>query len=155
MNDLFPDTISLMLLNQPGFRLLALCAIVLVIKMHAVGVYTGAVRGRVKAPLNPEDAAQYGGQLTEVDHPEVARVLRAHRNDLENIPAFLILALIAVLVGASPAGMRIALIAFTVARIGHSIAYLRGMQPWRSVAFGVGHLSLLAVIVMLALRLVS
>ena len=155
MNEFFLNSITELIVNMPGFRLLALCTLILTLKMHAVGIYTGVVRARVKTTSNPEDAARYGAQLSDVDPPEVARVLRAHRNDLENIPMFVLLALMAVLVGASPLGMRIALIAYTAGRVGHSIAYLRSMQPWRSISFGVGQLSLLAVMVMLVLRLVA
>lgn len=152
MNDfLTPD----LLLAFPGFRLYALCAIVLVFKMHAVGIFTASTRARLKLALNAEDAARFGAQLTTTEHPEVERVLRAHRNDLENIPPFLILGIIAVLVGAPVWGLRICFIAFTAARVVHSLAYIKSMQPWRTVSFGIGGLSLLALTVMIVLKLVS
>ena len=141
MNDLPIDVSPTLLLALPGLRLYALCAVLLVFKMFAVGAYTGMVRGRVKVSSNPEDVARFGGQASDVEHPEVARVLRAHRNDLENIPGFLVLGLVAVLVGAVGIPLKVALIAFTAARFGHSVAYLNALQPWRSVSFGVGLLS--------------
>ena len=139
----------------PGLRLYALCAIILVFKMYAVGVYTAVTRSRLKVALNPEDAARFGAQLTTAEHPDVERVLRAHRNDLENIPPFLILGFIAVLVGAPVWGLRVAFIAFTAARVVHSIAYVKAMQPWRSMSFGIGTLSVLALSVMIFIKLVS
>jgi len=155
MNHLFPNLSSNVLLSMPGFRLYALCAIVLVIKMHVVGTYTAVVRSRLKLQLNPEDAALSGAQLVEVDHPEVARVQRAHRNDLENIPVFLILGFIAVLVGAPVLGLQLSFIIFTAARVAHSITYLTSLQPWRSMSFGVGQLASLALMVMILIKLVS
>jgi prostaglandin-E synthase 1 len=154
MNDLLSNASSNLLLSMPGFRLYALCAIVLVIKMYAVGIFTAVTRGRLKMALNAEDAAG-GSQLVTAEHPEVERVLRAHRNDLENIPAFLILGFIAVLAGAPVLGMQIAFIAFTAARMVHSVAYLKAMQPWRSMSYGMGQLSSLALMVMIVMRLVS
>ncbi len=123
--------------------------------MYAIGIYTASTRARHKVALNPEDAARFGRQLSTSEHPEVERVQRAHRNDLENIPAFLLLGLIAVLAGVPQLGLHICLIAFTAARVGHSVAYLKAMQPWRSVSFGVGQLSTLGLMVMIFLRIVS
>jgi prostaglandin-E synthase 1 len=123
--------------------------------MIAVGVYTGVVRSRLKVSTNPEDAARFGAQLADTEPPEVARVLRAHRNDLENIPAFLILSLVAVLLGAPALALKVALIVFTAARVLHSIAYLKSMQPWRSIGFGFGILSMLTVMVLILIRVFS
>lgn len=153
MNDLLLSLTPQLLLSFPGFRLFALCTIILVLKMHAVGVYTGVVRGKAKVATNAEDAKAFGSQHVDNEPPEVLRVLRAHRNDLENIPAFLFLGLLAVLLNAPALGLRISLIAFTAARVAHSIAYLRAMQPWRSISFGVGQLSTLALMVMILLRI--
>lgn len=155
MNDFLPNLTPDLLLAFPALRLYALCAIVLVFKMYAVGIYTASTRARLKVALNSEDAASFGAQLTTAEHPEVERVLRAHRNDLENIPPFLILGFIAVLVGAPVWGLRVAFIAFTAARVVHSIAYVKAMQPWRSMSFGIGTLSAVALSVMIILKLVS
>ncbi len=155
MNDLLSNLSSSVMLSFPGFRLHALCTIVLILKMTAVGIYTAVTRSRLKVALNPEDAARSGAQLTTTEHPEVERVLRAHRNDLENIPTFLILGLIAVLAGAPVLGLRICFIAFTAARVVHSIAYIKSMQPWRSLSFGVGQLSMLSLMVMILIRIAS
>jgi microsomal prostaglandin-E synthase 1 len=155
MNDFFTNVSSNPMLAAPGFRLYALCAIVLILKMNAVGIYTASTRARLKVALNPEDAARFGAQLATTEHPDVERVLRAHRNDLENIPSFLVLGLIAVLAGAPVLGMQICFIAFTAARVGHSIAYIKSMQPWRSISFGIGQLSALALMVMILIRLVA
>lgn len=152
MNDLPFQVSPTLLIALPGLRLYALCAVLLVIKMFAVGFYTAATRARLKVAMNPEDAARFGSQLSDVEHPEVARVLRAHRNDLENIPAFLLLGLVAVLLGAPAVPLKVALIVYTAARIAYSIAYLRSMQPWRTIFFGLGSLSLLTTMGLILIR---
>jgi prostaglandin-E synthase 1 len=155
MNDLPFNVTPTLLLALPGLRLYALCAVLLVIKMFAVGIYTVVVRSRLKVAMNPEDAARSGAQVTETEPPEVARVVRAHRNDLENIPGFLILGLVAVLMGAPAVALKVALIAFTAARVVFSIAYLKSMQPWRSMSFGIGLLSMFTVMVLILIRVFS
>lgn len=144
-----------LMVSLPGFTLYAICSILLVLKMYGLGAYTGVVRSKSQATVNKEDAGFGGAQLAEVEHPEVQRVLRAHRNDLENTPAFLALGLLAVLAGAPLTGMRIAFIAFTASRMAHSVFYLRAMQPWRTMSFLIGALAITALMVMIALRVLS
>jgi prostaglandin-E synthase 1 len=153
MNDLLPNLSSSVFLSLPGFRLYALCVIVLILKMNATGIFTAMTRSRLKVALNAEDAARFGAQLTTTEHPDVDRVLRAHRNDLENIPSFFLLGLIAVMVGAPLLGMQITFIAFTAARVVHTVSYVKAMQPWRSMSFGIGSLANFALMVMIVIRL--
>ena len=141
-----------MLLSDPAFRVYAVCVVVLVVKMTAVGSYTPIVRSRHKVTLNPEDAGRGGRTLVQAEHPEVERVLRAHRNDLENIPSFFALGLIHVLVGGPLLGAYVCFIGFTLARIGHSLFYLKGVQPWRSLCFGLGSLATAALMVQILSR---
>jgi prostaglandin-E synthase 1 len=85
--------------------------------------------------------------VSELDPPAVARRRRAHRNAEAMIYPILWLGLVYVLAGG---GARIAVPIFTIfvgARIAHSIVYLRAMQPWRTLAFAV---SLLAIIALMA-----
>jgi microsomal prostaglandin-E synthase 1 len=155
MDDLLPHLTSGLFLSLPGFRLLALCTLLLVLKMHAVGVWTAVVRTRRGHTLNPEDAAKYGSQMASAEHPDVERGLRAHRNDLENIPPFLLLAFAAVLAGAHADLVRGCLIAFTFARFVHTLAYVYSAQPWRSLSWLLGQLATLVLAVGLAVRLAS
>ncbi|MBF5045197.1 MAPEG family protein [Aggregicoccus sp. 17bor-14] len=151
LRHLTPD----LFLSLPGFRLLALCTLLLVLKMHAVGIWTGVVRSRRGLRTNPEDAQKYGGQAASAEHPDVERGLRAHRNDVENIPPFLLLAFAAVLAGAAPDAVRVCVVAFTAARFVHSLAYLRSVQPWRSLSWGVGLLATLVLCGLLVARLLA
>lgn len=143
------------ILQLPGFKLYALCAVLLVLKMVAVTVMTARARGQLKVTLNPEDAAAFGAQLVTTEHPEVERMLRIHRNDLENIPSFWVLGLLAVLVGAPTAVLYVALPLFTAARYLHMFAYLRAMQPWRTVFYGLGQLSSVALMGVIAYRVLT
>ena len=62
----------------------------------------------------------------------------AWRNDLENIPIFLFLAMIYVTLGCSPRGAYIYFSLFAGARILHTVMYLNGLQPWRTIFFTFG-----------------
>jgi prostaglandin-E synthase 1 len=139
--------------DDPAFRLYALCSIILGLKMYAIGVYTGRVRSRRGYLLNAEDARGSKRKVSTTEHPEVERVLRAHRNDLENIPMFWALGLIAVFSQAPLLGLQIAFIAFTVGRLVHSYAYVNELSPWRGLGFGVGMLSNVALMVMTLIRI--
>ncbi len=141
------------LASNPAFQAYAVMAIVLSLNMLFLWAYSGAVRGKSKTTPNPEDA-KGGAALLENEPPEVARVLRAHRNATANISPFLILGLVYVLAGASATGAEVLFGAFTVVRLAHSWAYLGGKQPWRSVSFGLGALVTLVLIGMTVKSLV-
>jgi uncharacterized MAPEG superfamily protein len=110
-------------------------------------VSSGAIRAQGGVAINPEDGVRYGVPVSELEPPAVARLLRAHRNGEATIYPFLLLGLVYVLAGG---GARIAVPIFSVfilARIAHSIVYLRAMQPWRTIAFVA---SLLAIFALMA-----
>jgi len=140
-----------LLRDLPGMTLYVLTLTVLLVKMQAVAIWTGRVRARVGSP-NPEDHP--GGEAPATEHPDLLRCRRAHRNDLENIPTFLILGLTAVMVGVPKTGLWICFGAFVVARVAHSIFYLSATQPWRSRSYGVGLLSTLALLILVLVRVV-
>jgi prostaglandin-E synthase 1 len=133
------------LASNPAFVAYSVMAIVLSLNMLVLWGYSGGVRGKTKTTPNPEDAKN-GAALVEVEPPEVARVLRAHRNATANIIPFAILGLVYVLAGAPALPAEILFGVFTLTRLGHSWAYLGGKQPWRSIAFGLGALTTLVLI---------
>jgi prostaglandin-E synthase 1 len=137
------------LTEDPVFAVFSVCAAVLCLKMIAVGHYTGLTRIRRKAYLNPEDAKTFSRieEFGTVEHPDVARGLRAHRNDLESTLPFLAIGLVYVLAGPPVLMAQVLLIAFTVFRCAFSVFYLRAMQPWRSATFTLGELCLLTMLV--------
>ncbi|HEY8039366.1 MAG TPA: MAPEG family protein [Polyangiaceae bacterium] len=145
------------LASNPAFVAYAAALIVLSLNLLALWGYSGAVRGRTRTTPNTEDASTIarGATLVEVDPPEVARVLRAHRNAIANIVPFALLGLVYVLAGGSPLIAEIVFGAFVVARLAHSIAYLGGKQPWRSLSFGAGALATLVLVGFLVRTLVA
>ena len=120
------------MMNDAAFRAYAIACSILVLKMAAAGILTAATRSRVKQFLNPEDARVLGGAGVMQEHPDVMRMLRMHRNDLENILPFFTVGLIFVLMGASAFGAQVYFYTFTAARIVHTITYVAKMQPWRN-----------------------
>jgi uncharacterized MAPEG superfamily protein len=130
---------------NPAFIAYAVTLIVLSLDMLVLWAYSGAVRGKVKATPNQEDA-RGANKLVEMEPPEVARVLRAHTNATANIVPFAILGLVYVLCGAPLMPAAIIFGVFAFARIAHAFAYLGGKQPWRSISFGVGALTTLVLI---------
>jgi prostaglandin-E synthase 1 len=137
------------LTDNPLFAVFAVCAAVLCLKMIAVGHYTGMTRIRRQVYLNPEDAKAFSkiDEFGTVEHPDVERGLRAHRNDLESTLPFLAIGLVYVLVGPPVLMAKVLLIAFTVLRCAFSVFYLRALQPWRSATFMLGELCLLIMLV--------
>lgn len=126
------------LMNDAAFRAYAIACSILVFKMAAAAILTATARMRVKQFLNPEDAGLLGGASVMQEHPDVQRMLRLHRNDVENILPFFTVGLIFVLMGSSAFGAQAYFYTFTGARIVHTIAYVAKLQPWRTVAFAVG-----------------
>lgn len=134
------------MLDPVALKIYAICAVVLFVKMFAVGVLQGLTRSRLKAYTNPEDARLLAKtEPVATEHPEMVRLGNAYRNDLENIPMFLILGLVFLLVKASPTGAMYYFPLFTLARVGHTFFYVRSLQPWRTVCFGIGLLCALGV----------
>ncbi len=135
-------------------KMYALTTIVLALKMAAVSVAQGRARTSAGTFTNPEDAKTFGGQTAAEEAPGVRRAARAWLNDLENIPIFLFLAGIYVAAGLSAGVFAIYCIVFTLGRIVHTIAYLNAMQPLRTIAYVVGSLATLALIINLFIKVV-
>lgn len=139
---------------SPLLRIYAITAIVLAFKMAAISVLQGRARLSSKVFVNPEDAIEFGGKAMPEEHPAVQRAAKAWRNDLENIPMFLILAWVYVAAGLSVVAFTVYCGVFAVARITHTICYLNSVQPWRTHAFTVGALVTLALMIHLLIRVV-
>jgi uncharacterized MAPEG superfamily protein len=133
--------------NLPGFQSYAVCVGILTVKMLFSAVYTGIQRQRNVGYVNPEDARVFGADATAapVEHPNVARPLRIQRNDVENIPIFFAIGLVYVLSGASASGAAIYCWTYTLARLGHTVAYTLELQPWRAILFFAGLLAQLGM----------
>jgi uncharacterized MAPEG superfamily protein len=124
---------------NPALNVFVLCLVVLSFKMLGIGYYQTFKRSMKKAFVNPEDAKFFGkSEPLQAELVDVQRASNAYRNDLENIPIFLFLALAYVMLECWEMGATIYFWTFTIARVFHTVAYIRGLQPWRTMAFVVG-----------------
>jgi glutathione S-transferase len=140
---------------MPLLRMYAITAIVLGFKMFTNSIVQGRGRFGAKVFPNPEDAKLFGGQLAAQEVPTVQRASAVWRNDVENIAFFLILAGIYVMAaGLSSAAFEIYCVVFVIARIFHSIFYLNGVQPWRTIAFTIGAAATFAIMIHLLIEVV-
>jgi microsomal prostaglandin-E synthase 1 len=136
------------LASEPAFPIFALCAVVLCLNALGLWGWSGGVRTKTKTTNNPEDVATVAkGAAVADDPPEVARVLRAHRNADANIMPFLVLGFLYVINGASARAAWILFGGFTLTRMGHTFAYLNGKQPWRTIFFSASGIVTLALMV--------
>jgi uncharacterized MAPEG superfamily protein len=146
------------LIADPQFKLYAICTVILSFLMLALGFITASRRAKHKGYMNPEDTSvsSKDAKLVEgVEHPDVARAIRAHRNLLESLPLFLALGLLCVILGVAPLGAKICIGAFTGARVLHTIVYLKEMQPWRTIFFAIGSLALVGMMVQIVIAVVA
>lgn len=139
----------------PSLIFWAIGAIYLFLKMHALDLAQGYARKRAQVLAVPEDAKVFGPGAVGGSSDLLKRADNCWRNDTQNIPMFLILAAAYLLLGASPFGMGLAMLVFCLSRSLHSVAYLRGWQPWRSLAFFVGFLATIGVCVTIVMRLIT
>lgn len=124
----------------------AITASTLWVKMFATMLMQGVVRLRANAFRRPEDAAYFGGREGVVGDPPLAALgQQALRNDLENIPMFLLLLWGFVSVGGDPSRVAAHGAVFVVARFAHTAWYLRPRQPNRNWSYSLGALTVLSL----------
>ncbi|HMK88675.1 MAG TPA: MAPEG family protein [Methylocystis sp.] len=132
---------------SPVFVAYAVTCVVLCLNLLTLWISSGAIRAKSGVAINPEDGARYGASVSEFDPPAVARLLRAHRNAEAMIYPFLLLGLLYVFAGGTAAIALPIFTIFVVARIAHSIVYLKAMQPWRTIAFATSLLAIIALMI--------
>jgi uncharacterized MAPEG superfamily protein len=135
-------------MDSPAFQAYALASAFLAVQLLLLAFWTGAVRGNRKQFVVPEDRiVNKGGQLTEVEHADVRRVKAAHMNALENAVPFFIVGALYLATGGTRIGAQAYCFTFLGARLLHTVFYLAGMQPFRTIAFGIGAASVLGMAV--------
>ena len=139
------------LLTQPAMRLYVICAAILVLKMWLTANGTGMLRMRKGVFITPEDYAMVGASPGGPDE-QIERVRRAHMNDLENILPFLVVGFLLAASGASYRLVWWLFVPFTAARILHTLLYAAGIQPWRTIAFEIGNVTLFIATIALLFR---
>lgn len=128
-------------------QLYAFFSAILALQLLALALWTGTVRTMKKQWVNPEDAKFNKGESAEQDHPDVARTKRAHQNALENAVPFFAVGYLYATVQPSKTAALIYFGTFTAARLLHSVFYLWGRQPFRTMMFGVGVLAVIGMAV--------
>jgi microsomal prostaglandin-E synthase 1 len=135
------------LATNPAFAAYALASSILSLQLIVLALLTGLARGRTKTYVQREDAATFKGEKAAVEHPDVARAQRSHLNTLENAVPFFVVGLLYVLTGATRTGATAYFGVFVAARILHSVVYALGLQPWRTIAYLIGILSIVGMAV--------
>jgi len=145
------ETLSL---ANPVFATYAIAGSLMVLKIMAQGWITVVRMIRNDAGLlNPEDLKPGPANRNpkpEQLHPleDVDRSRRIQRNDLENIPAFLAIGLIFVLIKPPLAAAQWLMYGFVAARLLHTIAYSTAQRhEVRAVFYSVGSLIVIAMAV--------
>jgi uncharacterized MAPEG superfamily protein len=143
-----------MTLDNPVFATYVIAATLMIVKMMAQGWITVYRMMKVGGGfLNPEDAARGAvnpnprpGQLDPDDYVERSR--RMHRNDTENIPAFLVAGLLFALT-LPPLWLAQALLyGFVASRLAHFWAYLTAKShEVRATFFTIGSLIIIGIAV--------
>lgn len=140
-------------MDLPAFKPLALFSTLLVLKMFAVAFTTALTRSKSGVFVNPEDGKVIkNAHAEQQDAPNVLRAKRAHLNDCENIPGFLALAIIVTLMGASSTAGWSYFGVYFFARTLHTICYLTGAQPWRTLTFFLGQFAMLGLVVQILMK---
>ncbi|XP_055615843.1 microsomal glutathione S-transferase 1-like [Toxorhynchites rutilus septentrionalis] len=122
------------------FRTYAFWNVILVVKMLAMSQLTSLTRFRKMAFANPEDVSPLSRKLKpKFDDPDVERMRRAHRNDLENILPFFVVAFLYLLTRPDPTLATHLIRAAAIGRIVHSIVYAVIVlpQPARLLSYGM------------------
>lgn len=134
-------------LDNPVLVTYAIAAALMVIKLMGQGWMTVYRMSKTRSGFaSPEDARAglfnpdpRPGQTDQNDYVDRSR--RMHRNDIENIPAFLAIGLLFVIVQPPLILAQILMYGFALARILHTLAYATAQShEVRSVPYTVGSL---------------
>ncbi|HRE43946.1 MAG TPA: MAPEG family protein [Terricaulis sp.] len=141
-------------LANPVFATYAIAAALMVLKIMVQGWITVArMMATNGGMVNPEDAK--AGPANPKPRPgqldlneDVERSRRIHRNDLENIPAFLAIGLLFVLIGPSLVVAQWLLYGFVAARLLYTLAYSTAQShEVRAIFYSIGSLIVIAMAV--------
>jgi uncharacterized MAPEG superfamily protein len=113
--------------------------------MEALAFATPLLRTQRNVWLNEEDARRFSGTTADVEHRDVARIVRVHRNQLENFAPFFALALLWLLAGAPAVLGECLFVAFTTARTAHVAFYLARRGQLRTASHTVSFLVLVVL----------
>ncbi|XP_072017096.1 microsomal glutathione S-transferase 1-like [Amphiura filiformis] len=125
------------------FHVYATYAVIVLLKMMSMSLLTSSARMKKKSYAALEDYDLYGEKkpargIPEYD-PDVERIRKCHRNDLENIPPFLIIGLLYIFTHPTLYVATMHYRAFVICRFFHMVSYLMPLpQPCRGIGWMVG-----------------
>merc|ERR1711976_475729 len=96
------------------------------------------------ASKEDEESGLLGGQHNDATAQRLANMVS---NDTENIPLMVLISYAIALThknNATSVACGLFIIVFTVARVGHSLAHYLAFQPWRSIAWAIAFLCMVA-----------
>ena len=126
---------------DPVFQAFTLAVTILVLNLYALGFVTAKRRAELKVVVNHEDTAvNSGASVADTEHPDVLRIKRAHLNLIESAVPFFAIGLLYTFTGPSVTLARVLFGGFVVTRLFHSVFYLGAKQPLRTIAFALGAL---------------
>lgn len=119
----------------PAFHAFVIALFALFLKVTLTSMLQVAARFRSRAFTTPEDAALLGVKPSARETDLVQRCAAVWRNDGENLPLFLALALAYVLSGGTAGSAQVLFGAYVALRYAHTAVYLLGLQPWRAIMY--------------------
>jgi len=122
----------------PALPVLVLALAALLFKSTFLSGVQVISRARARSFLVPEDARLMGTTVSDREAPFVVRCGNVWRNDLENIPFFLLVALTFVLLGGAAGAASWWFGGFVAVRYLHTAIYLGALQPARTIAYLTG-----------------
>jgi uncharacterized MAPEG superfamily protein len=143
------------MLDYPAFPAFALALVALFLKITLTSMLQVVGRFRSRMFTVAEDAALLGMQPRMEESALVKRCTSVWRNDVENLPLFLALALAYVLSGAPLDAALPLFAAYVVLRYAHTVVYLLGLQPWRMMMYLLGMLVCWIIAVRIALMAIA
>ncbi len=133
--------------SDPVLQLFAISSGVIVLSLYGLGFETARKRNERKLVINAEDSSINGGaKVGDAEHPDVARIKRAHTNAIENAVPFFILGFLFTMTDPNLWLARVLFGTFVLIRVLHALFYLNAKQPFRTASFTVGALVNLALL---------
>jgi glutathione S-transferase len=138
-----------MLLENPVLTAYAATSTVLALHTMSLAVSTALARVKARKVVNQEDSATVskGADVVPVEPEAVLRTQRAHRNAIENIVPYFVVAGLYAMTGPSATAAWVYFGVYVATRILHSFFYLNAIQPWRTAMFAIGSLAVLGMAV--------
>lgn len=149
-------------MQNPVFVIYVIASAIMILKIMGQGWMTVYRMLRVGAGYASPEDLQFGlinrnpqpGQLELNDYVDRSR--RMHRNDLENIPAFLVCGMLFVLAGPPQVLASILMYGFVGARLLHTVAYAtKQTHEVRATLYTVGSISVIVMAVYVLVAAIS